>query len=1011
MKFSHVAMPDPSYSPEAHVEFLNPASAVVGDVVFADSWKLPSLQGTAGAKVENCDWMYHEKLVTAPAGATMARIFFTFNKTTGIGWLDDIRVTYEPEAVLPGQATASGFLMLWPARAGEKGSIRKAGGTFFNPGEALDWFVQTPPSADPGKPSVVKWKIHDSLDRPILSGSSDVPAGTAMPKVTLPSLDAQQARWLRCDWTWEQDGSPIASRLTSILVLPPVNPYPHDRFGNFYGLSVKSISVRLGTSVARCGFSWADREQPTPDSPVDFGYHVDEVKQASQDGIQPLALWLWACPKWAYLYPNGPHLGGEGWPCQPAPLKKAVIETVTKLKDYVKFWQLGNEVSYYNSEQRRHDYIADAKAFYEGVKTADPKAQVVLGSQGGALSDVRIAAREGILNLCDIYDCHYQQPAALREIRSFLDRAAPGRRIPIWETECGMFTAVPDDVYASEFIRIMATNVGEGVDRSFWCAIGGGSFFTERAGQSPDNTQSGYLADPTLMPGQMCASHVLCTEFFGNSEPVKPLDNGLAHGYLLRHDNTWTAVLWAEGLETLPAVLRGVGGHVKVADWTARHAELDTQAGSLPLVLSNRPWLVQWTADQAPDVALDLTPVLTVQSEHPLMLYKGTQNQLTVTLPANAAGEDVDFDAGPGVTVTPPNLHLKPGEAQTLTVNIPVDDDSSRLTFDARFAGGWLAWEYRLKPALSSEIVMEPRSNRLGTPDNRRAAWQIILENRTSAPASATVNASSMATLQVRPDMLRTTVSIPAHDERTMRIPLAIQPDYSCKYSATADVAFSTGETEKLSRDSGFLGVTHVATPITIDGNLDDWKDIEPVHLDQVEDYWRTHHDTTPWGGKQDLSALLYFTWDEKYIYFAANVEDNIHYNDTPKAIFLGDSVEFALQPVVDGQKQAITKFLFALARGKVAKYAICRGHAFDTSPIDADVVRDEKEKRTYYEARIPWACLGPGFTPAVGAHLRTAVMLNENDGQGRVAYMSWFGQLLFPSLGENRFTDMILTK
>jgi hypothetical protein len=728
MKFDHVVMPDPSYSPEVHVLFGNAVNAGTGDVVMADSWKFTRNDSAAE---QSCDWTYHEKLITVPAGSIGASIKFTFNKTTGTAWLDDLRVTYEPDAVIPGVAPQAGFLTLWPARAGVKGSIRRAGGTFFNPGEPLDWFVKAPLQVDTAKPSVVQWKIHDSLDRPILSGSSDVPTGTMLPKITLPNLDTQQARWLRCDWIWQQDGKDLASRRTSILVLPPVNPYPDDRFGNFFGLDVKSIAVRLGTSVARCGVFWQEHEQPTPDSPVDFNYHVTEVKVASQEGILPLVLWGWAGPKWADLYPNEPHIGSEGWPSQPDMLKKAVIESVTNLKDYVKFWQIGNEVGYHN-EQRRNDYIADATAFYEGVKTADPKAQVVLGSQGGALADVRLAAQEGILNDCDIYDCHYQSVSALREIRAFLDQAAPGRHIPVWETECGMFYMVPDDVYASEFIRIMATNVGEGVDRSFWCGLGGGASFSEREALPPDQNQAGYLADPTLMPGQLCASHVLCTEFFGNSEPVKPLDNGRAHGYLLRHDNTWTAVLWAEGLEPLPALLRGVGGHVKIADWTARQAELDTQpSGSLPLVLSNRPWLVQWTADQAPDIALDLNPPLTVQSEHSRLLYKGTQNQITVTLPANAAEEDVNFDAGPGVTVTPAKLHLKPGDSQSLTVAIPAADDSVRLTLDARSPGAWLAWEYSLKPALSKAdqaaaetTAASPRQETVDLTDDSVISWQ-----------------------------------------------------------------------------------------------------------------------------------------------------------------------------------------------------------------------------------------------------------------------------------------------
>ncbi len=39
----------------------------------------------------------------------------------------------------------------------------------------------------------------------------------------------------------------------------------------------------------------------------------------------------------------------------------------------------------------------------------------------------------------------------------------------------------------------------------------------------------------------------------------------------------------------------------------------------------------------------------------------------------------------------------------------------------------------------------------------------------------------------------------------------------------------------------------------------------------------------------------------------------------------------------------------------------------------------------------MPWSELG-GITPAFGGKFAFAVQLNDNDGQGRAAYMNWGG-------------------
>ena len=70
-------------------------------------------------------------------------------------------------------------------------------------------------------------------------------------------------------------------------------------------------------------------------------------------------------------------------------------------------------------------------------------------------------------------------------------------------------------------------------------------------------------------------------------------------------------------------------------------------------------------------------------------------------------------------------------------------------------------------------------------------------------------------------------------------------------------------------------GITaHKANGIVIDGKLDDWNLDSPA---VVEDATQLIKDAHMWKGANDLSAKFYLSWDEEYLYIAADVTE-----DTP---------------------------------------------------------------------------------------------------------------------------------
>lgn len=65
--------------------------------------------------------------------------------------------------------------------------------------------------------------------------------------------------------------------------------------------------------------------------------------------------------------------------------------------------------------------------------------------------------------------------------------------------------------------------------------------------------------------------------------------------------------------------------------------------------------------------------------------------------------------------------------------------------------------------------------------------------------------------------------------------------------------------------------------PITIDGNLTDWSDVQGLTMDQEKFFFVGQGmSSSKWNGPQDLSATFKVQWDEQFVYFAVEVVDDV---------------------------------------------------------------------------------------------------------------------------------------
>jgi hypothetical protein len=197
-----------------------------------------------------------------------------------------------------------------------------------------------------------------------------------------------------------------------------------------------------------------------------------------------------------------------------------------------------------------------------------------------------------------------------------------------------------------------------------------------------------------------------------------------------------------------------------------------------------------------------------------------------------------------------------------------------------------------------------------------------------------------------------------------------------------------------------------VADPPTIDGDLDDWAKRCPIPLIGTNQLRAVdpNYQWTP----ANLNGVAHLAWDKENLYIAVEALDDVHAEaGDGETVIEGDSLILALDPSnrdPDAARGAVAYYVSSAKPGigsgvhtlfRPAAYAGGRppGHLARDSSI-YDLAVHPGDGACTYELRIPWAEL-PGVTPEFGAKLGLALQLNDNDGPGLAAQVTWGGGLL----------------
>ncbi|MFA5204879.1 MAG: sugar-binding protein, partial [Lentisphaeria bacterium] len=159
---------------------------------------------------------------------------------------------------------------------------------------------------------------------------------------------------------------------------------------------------------------------------------------------------------------------------------------------------------------------------------------------------------------------------------------------------------------------------------------------------------------------------------------------------------------------------------------------------------------------------------------------------------------------------------------------------------------------------------------------------------------------------------------------------------------------------------------------------------------------------TIGWKGPENLSAKGAISWDEQYLYFAADVIDNIHVQkDAGFEIWTGDAIQLAVDGGNDAQPNRgydNNDSEYGLALGPAGQPVVWRWQApagTATGPIANAHVRVERTgTRVVYRFVLPWKELG--IQPRPGRVFGFNFIVVDSDSVGREF---WIG--LTPGIAE----------
>ncbi len=280
----------------------------------------------------------------------------------------------------------------------------------------------------------------------------------------------------------------------------------------------------------------------------------------------------------------------------------------------------------------------------------------------------------------------------------------------------------------------------------------------------------------------------------------------------------------------------------------------------------------------------------------------------------------------------------------------------------------------------SATLLFPPLDVSIDIPDINKASIKISNRVNKAININATITVNGIKKT-IEP------FTIAAFKQYAIETPLSGKAKINLKFNASAGDLY---EDTEIKINEELIPIKKAPKNIIVDGKLDDWDGILATTK------FRGRGDITPpdpsiaWNGNDDLSSDVLLAWDSKFLYIAAIVKDDNHFNKHIKDhIWAGDCMQIGLDVKGNannnkrpGYDKDDWELGVALNPKEGKQFYVWYGKNRSSTKIISAVVRHENNKTTTYELAIPWNELGA--TGTAGKILGiNYVVLDDDDGKG----------------------------
>ena len=649
------------------------------------------------------------------------------------------------------------------------------------------------------------------------------------------------------------------------------------------------------------------------------------------------------------------------------------------------------------------------KIVYEAAKSVNPNIPVIATSVGAN----RDFFDAGFHKYCDVFDFHVYETyenvrQAIRKYKTMMKEYGVDK--PIWCTELGLNSQGQTRLaVAQEVVKKITAFFAEGGANVSWFTI----MYPDSDGKArgtSGNTHNTFDCQYNKYNPRLDAimyynmiNGITIKKFV--SERQYP--DGV-QSYLFRDDTgDCFQIMWKEGGRIDRSVpITNAGGDVKLIRIDGSSTMLSSRRRAVTLGLSEEPILLRYKQKSPAPLAEKLSePEFSVTSSA-LSILKGGTRDIIIT------GDEIKAENMKAEVPARWTAKFVQNDKNSVKciISAPEETDarSGRIMIRNSASTGEIILQMPIMSPVTVKIIAGVR-NQQGEPTVRvtmqnngqeRASIDWTVELTDSFPmegGSFTLNNPQIPDAYLKGDVEgRTEIDGGQIHEAAVSIADAAEQTI---FRLRVTVTDSTGR--KIVKDrlvAGFATAVRTEKPVVIDGKLseDVWSKTTTQNFNLAEQNFRFSN-TDVWKGLNDLSGTWRAAWDDKFLYLAVNVVDDIHsVKFSDGAVWNQDGLQFLFDPArTEDEKSG--KYDYSLSNGTKGPQAWCHltAHSSVTEgeapfEIATSGKNPDLSGEMVYEVAIPWTSLAP-FVPSAGSNLGMTIIINEDDGAGRVGFMGWF--------------------